>query len=68
MKSIVWRFNFNDLENLVTKYKEKMEIFLQVTSSRLKFITNYDKLITNYDSFAYYKLKRLVVTNCDSFF
>lgn len=68
MKSIVWRFNFNDLENLVTKYKEKMEIFLQVTSSRLKFITNYNKLITNYDSFAYYKLKRLVVTNCDSFF
>lgn len=68
MKSIVWRFNFNDLENLVTKYKEKMEIFLQVTSSRLKFITNYNKLITNYDRFAYYKLKRLVVTNCDSFF
>ena len=68
MTSIVRRFNFNDLENLVTKYKEKIEIFLQVTSSRLKFITNYDKLITNYDSFAYYKLKRLVVTNCDSFF
>lgn len=48
--------------------KEKMEILLQVTSSRLKFITNYDKLIANYDSFAYYKIRRLVVTNWDSFF
>lgn len=45
-----------------------MEIFLQVTSSLLKFITNYDKLIANYDSFAYYKIRRHVVTNWDSFF
>ena len=43
-----------------------MEILLQVTSSRLKFITNYDKFIANCDSFAYYKIRRLVVTNWDN--
>ena len=32
------------------------------------FITNHDKVITNYVSFAYYKLRQSVVTNYDSFF
>ena len=35
----------------------------------ITFITNHDKVITNYVSFAYYKLRQSVVTHdYDSFF
>ena len=48
----------------------KFGIFFTSHIVWLKFITNHDKVITNYDSFAYYKLRRIAVTNLvyDQFF